>query len=87
MDCIVHGVGKSRTRLSDFHFNFKVKMLQRTQHFTNGPNFFTLSFYFKFLHQFFKLPTISTTCKNSKRFCGQKTDVTNAAYLKRCSLL
>ena len=23
MDCIVHGVAKSRTRLSDFHFNMK----------------------------------------------------------------
>ena len=22
MDCIVHGVGKSQTRLSDFHFHF-----------------------------------------------------------------
>ena len=22
MDCIVHGVAKSRTRLSDFHFDF-----------------------------------------------------------------
>ena len=23
MDCIVHGVEKSQTRLSDFHFNFQ----------------------------------------------------------------
>ena len=23
MDCIVHGVAKSQTRLSDFHFNFQ----------------------------------------------------------------
>ena len=25
MDCIVHGVGKSGTRLSDFHFHFHCK--------------------------------------------------------------
>ena len=27
MDCIVHGVSKSRTRLSDFHFHFSLKRL------------------------------------------------------------
>jgi len=32
MDCIVHGVAKSQTRLSDFHFTFSV--------FTLGPLFF-----------------------------------------------
>ena len=26
MDCIVHGVAKSRTQLSDFHFHFHVKI-------------------------------------------------------------
>ena len=25
MDCIVHGVTKSQTRLSDFHFAYKIK--------------------------------------------------------------
>ena len=29
MDCIVHGVAKSRTRLSDFHFNLKKKTKQK----------------------------------------------------------
>ena len=24
MDCVVHGVAKSRTRLSDFHFHFEI---------------------------------------------------------------
>ena len=27
MDCIVHGVAKSRTRLSDFHFQGKIRVL------------------------------------------------------------
>ena len=26
MDCIVHGVAKSGTRLSDFHFHFRVEL-------------------------------------------------------------
>ena len=30
MDCIVHGVAKSQTRLSDFHFHFQNKV-QRKQ--------------------------------------------------------
>ena len=31
MDCIVHGVAKSRTRLSDFHFLFRfVKAIAET---------------------------------------------------------
>ena len=25
MDCIVHGVAKSQTRLSDFHFHWKTR--------------------------------------------------------------
>ena len=30
MDCIVHGVGKSRTQLSDFHFSlFKKKKIDK----------------------------------------------------------
>ena len=29
MDCIVHGVAKSRTRLSDFHFHLKKKKKNR----------------------------------------------------------
>ena len=28
MDCIVHGVAKSRTRLSDFHFHFQVQQME-----------------------------------------------------------
>ena len=28
MDCIVHGVAKSQTRLSDFHFHFHLKDLK-----------------------------------------------------------
>ena len=31
MDCIVHGVSKSRTRLSDFHFHFSVSALMSPQ--------------------------------------------------------
>ena len=30
MDCIVHGVAKSRTQLSDFHFYFKRKTEMNT---------------------------------------------------------
>ena len=30
MDCIVHGIAKSRTRLSDFHFSFSSTMLNRS---------------------------------------------------------
>ena len=29
MDCIVHGVAKSQTRLSDFHFTQKVDCLEK----------------------------------------------------------
>ena len=28
MDCIVHGVAKSKTRLSDFHFHFQTHLGQ-----------------------------------------------------------
>ena len=31
MDCIVHGVAKSRTRLSDFHFRFRVELKSRVR--------------------------------------------------------
>ena len=31
MDCIVHGVTKSRTRMSNFHFHFSFKMSLRRQ--------------------------------------------------------
>ena len=31
MDCIVHGVTKSRIRLSDFHFDFTLKTLEILQ--------------------------------------------------------
>ena len=32
MDCIVHGVAKSQTRLSDFHFHFHVKNGIKSKH-------------------------------------------------------
>ena len=31
MDCIVHGVGKSRTWLSDFHFHFQIENTEQTE--------------------------------------------------------
>ena len=38
MDCIVHGVAKSQTRLSDFHFHFLlvVSLYDLNLHFSNG---------------------------------------------------
>ena len=36
MDCIVHGVAKSRTWLSEFHFHFQVDLLVRLTHVHQG---------------------------------------------------
>ena len=33
VDCIVHGVAKSRTRLSNFHFHFELLGVIRINHF------------------------------------------------------
>ena len=38
MDCIVHGVSKSRTRLSDFHFHFESPGTQSLSGSLAGPD-------------------------------------------------
>ena len=48
MDCIVHGVAKSRTRLSNFHFHFT---LVSHLAFTNINSIFTLRPYLAILRQ------------------------------------
>ena len=35
-DCVVHGVAKSQTRLSDFHFQLSCTMLQTSSHISSG---------------------------------------------------
>ena len=42
MDCIVHGVPRSQTRLSDFHFTSTGKMFYRTVHTDVIPRCFLL---------------------------------------------
>ena len=39
MDCIVHGVAKSRTRLSDFHFQESYEISNFSTSLSNGQNF------------------------------------------------
>ena len=33
MDCVVHGVAKSRTRLSDFHFHVNCRVIVNSEKF------------------------------------------------------
>ena len=50
MDCIVHGVAKSRTRLSNFHFHFHFTLVSHLA-FTNINSILTLRPYLAILRQ------------------------------------
>ena len=61
MDCIVHGVAKSRTQLSDFHFHFVTKNIISdhfmSQYFLLESIFFIHSHIYAF--NYYLLSTIS----------------------------
>ena len=70
MDSIVHGVAKSQSRLSDFHFHF--------HHISYSYYFPIISKHYYFIH-FYLIPSKFNTYGNLSNFCTTTPEATSVS--------
>ena len=75
MDCIVHGVSKSRTQLSDFNFQSQTANIYAERH-SHLSNIITQAFLFLLHHQFIILTDFSHQPKEYSYFSNCKLKTT-----------
>ena len=93
MDCIIHGVTKNQTRLSDFHFHFKVcSSIKFATHFLEcfGRNHFSpqivqyMPLYYKIITNLAKrLSSIFTHCCSTIICCNESNSRSRDVYHQR----
>ena len=81
MDCIVHGVSKSRTQLSDFNFQSQTANIYAERH-SHLSSIITLAFLFLLHHQFITLTDFSHQPREYSYFshCKLKTTLSQSHF-------